>query len=156
MNLRLLPLLLLPLTAFATDDAPAISGGISGEPQQSLSAPAIAAASSFIEVNGTASTLLRIALPRDAMMRVRIEDRSRKGRTLTLAEQSYDLAGAQLPVPFNVTVDRDMVGKRSKLFVSARIVQNGRPLFVGESAIDPDSIQSVNIVLRPASPKIAH
>lgn len=156
MNLRLLPLLLLPLTALATDEAPAISGQISGGPQQSQSTPVMAAASSFIEINGTASTLLRIAMPRDAVMRVGVEDRGRKGKMLTLAEQSYELAGAQLPVPFNLTVDRDLVGRRSKLFVTARVIQKNRSLFVGESPIDPDSIQAVNIVLRPASPKIAH
>jgi putative lipoprotein len=155
MNLRLL-FLLLPFTALANDEAATISEQISGGLQQAQSAVVPAAASSFLEINGTASTLLRIALPRDAMMRVRIEDRGRKGKALTLAEQTYDLAGVQLPVPFNVTVDRDLVGKRSKLFVTARIIQKNRSLFVGESPVDPDSIQTINIVLRPASPKIAH
>lgn len=156
MNLRLLPFLLLPLAALANDEAATISGEISGGPQQRESATVLAAASSFLEINGTASTLLRIALPRDAVMRVRIEDRGRKGKALILAEQSYELAGAQLPVPFNVAVDRDLIGRRSKIFVTARVIQKNRSLFVGESVVDPDSIHPVNIVLRPASPKIAH
>lgn len=158
MNRRPLPFLLsllLPLVALA-NDAATISPENSGGPQQSQTAPVPVAASSFIEINGTASTLVRIALPRDAVLRIRVEDRGRKGKTLTLSEQTYDLAGTALPAPFNATIDRDLLGKRSKLFVTARVLQKGKTLFVGEAAVTAGDPHPVNIVLRPASPKIAH
>lgn len=137
MKLRL-PGLMLTL---ALQAAPALSDELPGSPQP---------LASFIEISGTATTLLRIAIPNDATLRVRFIDRSRKHRPLTLAEQNYDLAGAQLPISFSATLDRDLIGARAKLAVAAQVAQRGLPLLAGEAPFSADGLHPVEVMLRPA------
>jgi putative lipoprotein len=68
--------------------------------------------SSFIDISGNVSYLQRIALPPDAVLIVRIQDVSRAGAPARiLAEQRIELAGRQVPIAFQTTVDRDLIGK---------------------------------------------
>ncbi|NTV71812.1 MAG: hypothetical protein HGA71_16910 [Azonexaceae bacterium] len=107
-----------------------------------------AAASSFIDITGTVSYLARIALPPNAILKIRIQSGQR-----TLADQRYELNGAQVPIPFSATVDRDLMGKKARATVSARIEAGGKLLFA--SAKPAPAIQNgqpvpVDIVLKPA------
>ncbi len=86
--------------------------------------PQPAAASSFIDIAGTVRYLARIALPPNAILKIRIQSGRR-----TLADQRYELNGAQVPIPFSATVDRDLIGKKAGATVSARIEAGGKLLF---------------------------
>lgn len=116
-----------------------------------------AAASSFIEVSGSVRYLARIALPPDALLTVRIQDTARADAPArTLVEQRYELNGAQPPIPFSATVDRDLLGKKGKLTASARITHRGRLLFVSDRSyplLRDGQAVAVDMVLRPAAPQ---
>jgi putative lipoprotein len=86
-----------------------------------------ATSSSFIDITGSVTYLARIALPPDAVLSIRLQ----AGRR-TLVEQRYDLNGAQVPIPFSATVDRDLIGKKQQVTVSARITSGGQLLFVSD------------------------
>lgn len=116
-----------------------------------------AAASSFLEVGGSVRYLARIALPPDAILAVRIQDTARADAPArTLVEQRYELNGAQPPIPFSATVDRDLLGKKGKLTASARITHRGRLLFISDRSyplLQDGQPVAVDMVLRPASPQ---
>ena len=108
-----------------------------------------AAASSFIDIAGSVSYLARIALPANAILKIRIQSGQR-----TLADQRYELNGAQVPIPFSATVDRDLMGKKASATVSARIEAGGKLLFASAKptpAIKNGQPVPVDIVLKPAS-----
>ena len=117
------------------------------------SAPAAqpAATSSFIDLAGSVTTLGRVALPPDAILTIRIQDTARRGKPLTLAEQRYELNGAQVPIPFAATVDRDLIGKKSRLSVIARIEAGGRLRFSGSAPMAMDG-SPVKVLLKPPAP----
>lgn len=94
-----------------------------------------ALASSFIDIAGTVSYDPRILLPAKAILIIRIQDRVHAGKPArTLAEQRLPLGGQSLPIAFQTTIDRDLIGKRSRVTASARIEQSGRPLLVHDRA----------------------
>ncbi len=101
------------------------SRGLSA-PLSSQPAPP-AASGSFLDIAGSVSYRRRLALPPDAVLDIRIRDRA--GRTLV--EQSYQLDGAQVPIPFKATIDRDLIGKQPRLTVTARITAGGKLRFMG-------------------------
>jgi len=108
-----------------------------------------AAPSSFIDIAGSVAYRTRQALPPDAVLVVRIVDRS---RGLTLAEQRLELAGQQVPIPFAATIDRDLLGKKSRVVVNARIERRGRPLFISDKAypaLRDGQPQALDIQLKP-------
>lgn len=120
-------------------------------PATSQAAPQTAAASSFIDINGTVSYLSRIALPPGAILSVRIQAGKR-----TLVEQSYELNGAQVPIPFSATVDRDLIGKKARLTIAAKISVGGKVRFLSEQvtpAMQNGLPQAVEILLKPAHVK---
>jgi len=93
------------------------------------------ALSSFLDINGSVSYLQRIALPPDAVLIVRIQDVSRAGAPArVLAEQRIELAGRQVPIPFQTTIDRDLIGKKARVTASARIERGGKLLFVSDKS----------------------
>lgn len=104
-----------------------------------------AAASSFIEIGGTVSYLARIALPPDAILTIRIRSAGR-----TLVEQRYELNGAQPPIPFSASIDRDLLGKKPSLIVTAQIDQHGKRRFAGSKTY-PSPEQPLNLELKPAA-----
>lgn len=116
------------------------------------SQPVPPAASSFLDIGGKVSYRSRIALPPDAVLAIRISDRA--GRTLV--EQNYPLDGAQVPVPFKATVDRDLIGKKPRLTVTARITAGGRLRFAGRQtyrAMENGQPVPMEIKLNPAAAK---
>jgi len=122
--------------------------------QSSSSGTSPAAASSFIQVGGSVSYLSRIALPPDAILTIRVLDIARAGAPArVLAEQRYELNGAQVPIPFSTTLDRDLIGKKARLSVQARIEHRGKLRFVSDKTYPPlkdGQPVPVDIVLKPA------
>ena len=114
-----------------------------------------AAASSFIEIGGTVTYLARIALPPDAMLTIRVQDIARSGAPArVLVEQRYELNGAQVPIPFSATIDRDLLDKKTRLSVSARIDHRGKLRFISDKAYSPlkeGQPVPVTIVLKPVA-----
>ncbi|MDP3540354.1 MAG: YbaY family lipoprotein [Azonexus sp.] len=106
--------------------------GSAPPPQAATTPPAI---SSFIDLTGSVSYRIRIALPPDAVLIVRVQDVSRADAPARrLAEQRIELGGRQVPIPFATTIDRDLVGKRSRVTISARIEQGGKLLFISDKS----------------------
>lgn len=88
------------------------------------------ATSSFLDISGRVFYFSRIALPPDAVLIVRVQDSARRGRPArTLAEQQIELAGQPVPISFQTTVDRDLIGKKARITASARIEHHGKILF---------------------------
>lgn len=112
----------------------------------------LAAAGSFVEIAGRVG--YRGRLPASAELVILTQAFGRPdSRALTLAEQRYRLNGAPSPIPFTATVDRDLLGKDTRLGVSARIEYGGRTRLVG-GPVDPvgapGSAAAVEIELKPA------
>ena len=125
-------------------------------PVMPQAAPQPAASSSFIDIAGNVSYVARIALPTNAILKIRIQSGQR-----TLADQRYELNGAQVPIPFSATVDRDLMGRKAKAgaSVSARIEASGKLLFATAKpfpAMKNGQPITVDVVLKPASHASAH
>jgi putative lipoprotein len=98
------------------------------------------AVSSFVDISGSVAYRQRIALPPDAILTVRVQDTSRAdSKARTLAEQTIELAGQQVPINFQLTVDRDLMGKKARITLAARIESRGKLLFIS------DKVYPVNI-----------
>lgn len=109
------------------------------------------ASNNFIDLHGNVRTLARIALPPNALLTLLIQDISRP-RPLTLVEQQYELNGAQVPIPFTATIDRDLVGKRARIAVSARIEVGGKVRFASAKpvpAMQDGQPVAVELILQP-------
>lgn len=124
-------------------------------PGHSAPAPAIGALpSSFIDLTGSVAPRTPVALPADAMLTVRIQD-SAGQRPRTLAEQRIAIGGQQGPIPFQMTVDRDMLRKTARLTISARIERAGRLLFINDQTYPVASNGQpghIDLWLKPATP----
>lgn len=120
---------------------------------QSMAPSTPAASSSFIDIAGQVSYLSRIALPPDTVLIVRIQDTARAGRpALTLAEQRIALSGQQVPIAFQATIDRDLIGKKARVTVAARIERRGKLLFVSDHiypALEQGQPRPLDILLKP-------
>jgi putative lipoprotein len=118
-------------------------------------APLPAATGSFIDLTGSVAWPQDKALPAGAVLIVRIQDTARAGApALTLAEQRLDPAGQALPIPFAMTFDRDLVGKRARITVSARVERAGKLLFVSDTvnpAVVDGQPRHVDMMLKPVS-----
>lgn len=120
-----------------------------GTAPQSMAPSTAAANSSFIDIAGQVSYLSRIALPPDAVLIVRIQDTA---RALTLAEQRIALSGQQVPIAFQTTIDRDLIGKKARIVVTARIERRGKPLFISDRitpTLEPGQPRPLDILLKP-------
>ncbi|MDE2440471.1 MAG: YbaY family lipoprotein [Betaproteobacteria bacterium] len=107
-------------------------------------------ASSFIEITGSVTYPAHIALPPDATLTLLVRSGGQ-----TLAEQRYELTGAQGPIPFSTTLDRDLIGKNAKITISARIDHRGKLRFVSDKpypALRNGQPVSVEIVLKAVPP----
>jgi putative lipoprotein len=97
--------------------------------------PSPPAASSFITLNGGVAYRARNALPPDAILVILVHDVSRAGAPArVLAEQRYELNGAQVPIFFTTTIDRDLIGKRARIQVAARIEIDGQLHYINDRA----------------------
>ncbi|WP_265943832.1 YbaY family lipoprotein [Dechloromonas sp. A34] len=99
--------------------------------QPTNTAPAV---SSFLDITGSVSYRLRIVLPPDAILVVRVQDTRPGARARTLAEQRIELGGRQVPIAFSTTIDRDLIGKSARVTVSARVESRGKLLLASDKA----------------------
>ena len=70
-----------------------------------------------------------------------------------MVDQRYVLNGAQVPIPFSATVDRDLLGKKANSTIVARIEAGGKLLFAGNKTYPVQKnkqSQPVDIILKPA------
>ena len=129
----------------------------SGEPPPPAApAPAPSAASSFVAIAGSVDFLPGGTLPPDAVLIVRIQDTSRAGApALRLAEQRIELAGRAAPIPFQVIVDRDLIGPRARVTAAGRIESRGKLLYISDTvtpAIVDRKPVPVDLKLVPVGP----
>lgn len=114
-----------------------------------------AAASSFITLTGSVAYRTRNALPPDAILTIRVHDAARAGAPArVLAEQRYELNGAQVPIPFTATIDKDLVGKRARVQVAARIEIAGKLRYINDRpypALKDGQPLPLNIQLKPVT-----
>jgi putative lipoprotein len=106
-----------------------------GEVPQPSAAKPPSAPSSFVDITGSVAYRARIALPPDAVLVIRVQDTSRADAPArTLAEQRIELAGLQVPIPFRMTVDRDLLRKNARITVAARIQRGSTLLFISDTS----------------------
>lgn len=107
---------------------------------------------SFLDITGSVTYRARIALPPDAVLVVKVQDTSRAGApALVLAEQRIELGGQQVPIPFNMLVDRDLIGKKARITVAARIQSGSKLLFISDTvypALADGQPRQVDMVLK--------
>jgi putative lipoprotein len=112
-----------------------------------------AAAGSFIDLTGSVAWPQDKPLPAGAVLIVRIQDTARAGApALTLAEQRLDPAGQSLPIPFAMSIDRDLAGKRARITASARVERAGKLLFISDTvnpAVVDGQPRHVDMMLKP-------
>jgi putative lipoprotein len=78
--------------------------------------------SSTITISGSAAYRERIALPPDATVIVTLEDVSRADAIADkLAEERFATEGAQVPIPFTITVDRSALDARFSYSVRVQV-----------------------------------
>ncbi len=106
-----------------------------GSAPPSAAATPPSAPSSFINITGSIAYRARIALPPDAVLVIRVQDTSRADApAFTLAEQRIELAGLQVPIPFKMTVDRDLLRKNARITVAARVQRGNTLLFINDTS----------------------
>jgi len=120
------------------------------------SAPATtqpSAPSAFVDIGGSVTWHAISLLPSDAVLIIRAQDTARADApALTLAEQRIGLASNPLPIPFKLTIDRDLIGKNAQITVAARIERKGKLLFINDSihrAFSDGQPRQVDIKLVP-------
>src|SRR4030042_6615469 len=112
--------------------------------------------SSKAAVTGTVTYLLRIALPPEAVVTVRIEDVS-KADVLAevIGEQVIQTKGAQVPIPFSVPYDPDKIDDNHSYSLRVRIEDgSGKLLFINDTSIPVitrgNPTQDIEVILVPA------
>lgn len=136
-----------------------------GQPHQCTRAdlmptPAVAqpaASGSFVDITGSVTYRARIALPPDTVLVVRVQDTSRADApSLVHAEQRIELNGQQVPIPFKTLVDRDLLRKKARITVAARIQSGSRLLFISDTvypALVDGQPRHVDMVLKQVAAK---
>lgn len=105
-----------------------------------------AASSSFLDITGNVSYRVRMALPAGSVLKLRVREGGR-----TLAEQNIVLDGQQVPIGFQMLVDRDLLGKKPRLQLSARIEHGKKLLFINDTPYSTQQNGSpFEIILKPA------
>lgn len=116
--------------------------------QSAPPAPQPVASNSFLEIAGTASYPSQIALPPGAILNIRIQAAGR-----TLVEQRYELDGIQGAIPFTATVDRDLIGKKARITITARIDAGSKTRLVGQAVHQTQKnkqVPPISIALKPS------
>ncbi|MGA9566735.1 MAG: YbaY family lipoprotein [Candidatus Korobacteraceae bacterium] len=106
-------------------------------------------------ITGTVTYLVRMALPPDAAIDVRLEDVSRADAPATvLAENMFAAAGKQVPIPFQLPYSAKYIQPSHRYNVRARITVGDKLLFTTTQSypvITNGAPTTVNLVLQPAS-----
>lgn len=118
---------------------------LAGLPTSAQDATPPAPSSHFLTLDGQATYRQRSALPIDAVFHLVARD----GRRV-LTELNLPLQGRQVPIPFSATIDRDLIGPRSRIVLEGRILQGKRTLFAGTA---PAQHEGTTLVLNPPTRK---
>lgn len=87
------------------------------------------------KVSGTVTYRERMALPPDAVLQVRLEDVSRADAPATvLGEQTIQLAGRQVPIPFEIEYDPSKIQNDGRYNVRGQISVAGKLMFSSTTA----------------------
>lgn len=97
--------------------------------------------SHFLTLEGHATYRQRSALPIDAVFHLTARD----GRRV-LTELAIPVQGQQVPIPFSATIDRDLIGPKSRITLEGRILQGKRTLFAGTA---PAQHEGTTLLLAP-------
>jgi len=111
-----------------------------GSPTEDVEIPVIQTGDSGGEsaaVTGEVTYQQRIALPDDAVMTVQIQDTSLADAPATvIGEQIIQTNGAQVPIPYSVSYDPNVIDERFTYTMSARITNGaGDLLWINDTAI---------------------
>ncbi|SEB22968.1 YbaY family lipoprotein [Variovorax sp. YR216] len=97
--------------------------------------PSVPPKPEFVRVTGTVAYRERIALDPSAEIVVQLLDASRMDApAAVLAEQRIRADGRQVPIGFELSVDPARIDPRMRYNVSARILQDGKLLFITDRA----------------------
>lgn len=98
---------------------------------------ALRAQSQALTIKGSLTYMLRIALPPDSSAIVELRDVAAPDGASVLAEQRIALEGRQVPIPFELTVDRSKLQPGKEYVVRGGIVSGGRPSLASQDvAVD--------------------
>jgi putative lipoprotein len=88
-------------------------------------------------VSGTVTYLVRMALPSDATVIVKIEDISLADAPSTVVgEQEIKTDGKQVPIPYGVTYDTDEIVDNHSYSITARILDGtGKLMFISDTVV---------------------
>lgn len=106
-------------------------------------------------VSGTVTYLVRMALPPDATVIVKIEDISRADAASTvMGEQEIVTDGKQVPIPFSVAYDTDEIVDNHSYSVTARILDGtGKLMFISDTVVPvitrSNPTENVEVVVIP-------
>ncbi|MBK9153999.1 MAG: YbaY family lipoprotein [Chloracidobacterium sp.] len=104
-------------------------------------------------VSGTVTYRQRSALPRTAVLIVKIVDVSRQDVSSTVvAEQRIETAGKQVPISFDIAYDRSRIQERNSYAIQAEIRDGGRLLFITDTrypVITQGNPRSVEVTVVP-------
>jgi putative lipoprotein len=86
-------------------------------------------------VTGTVTYLVRIALPEDAVVTVRLQDISLADAPAELiGEQVIETKGKQVPIPYEIEYDATQIKENNAYSISARIEDSsGKLLFISDT-----------------------
>ncbi len=110
------------------------------------------AASGPVLIRGELASRERIALPNEGVGIIELT-RAKDGRVL--AEQRLPLAGRQIPVPFELRVQREAFEDEAIYFVRGAIALNGRTRWLSdpvEVRAHPSPINAGTLLLKPYEP----
>ncbi len=137
----------LPVIALGTAFAALVLAGCSGAGRMPDGATG--------EVTGTVTYRQRIALPPDAVIRVRLADVSRQDVPAdVLAEVDIPSAGRQVPIPFRLTYPVARIDPAHTYAVSARILVDDRLTMISTTVIPVltrGAPAEVEVVVSPVS-----
>jgi putative lipoprotein len=129
-----------------------LTGGIAGCSRASV-VPAGAGATSA-QVTGTVTYRERVALPPNAVIKIRLVDVSRAdAAAVTLGEQFIEANGKQVPFAFTIAYDPADIDERMAYAVQARIEAGGQLLFISDQShpvITRGAPRDVDLVLESA------
>jgi heat shock protein HslJ/uncharacterized lipoprotein YbaY/uncharacterized membrane protein len=117
--------------ALAGVAAPLAVCAILAVPPSGVPGEAAAGGAQAMTIKGSLTYLQRIALPPDSRALVELRDSTAPERPV-LAEQRIELKGRQVPIPFELSVDRARLAAGKRYVVRGTIVSAGRPSWVSE------------------------
>jgi len=127
--------------------------GLYSRERPSLTFKAEPTGTSEAHVRGTIKYLQRIALPRDAIVKVTLADVSRADApAVTIAEQTIKPAGRQVPFVFDLRYDPNRINQTGRYVIQARITNAGKLIFINTDSypvITGGNPSSVEVIVRP-------